>query len=92
MNIETTPTLRAGPEVVPKECILQYNVYKRHDDLQVRTNIYIYIYKIDRGGNKTILGPAGARSTPAGKMLKLKVNKKLLQDHISHKSGHVVLL
>ena len=25
-------------------------------------------------------------------MLKLKVNKKLLQDHISRKSGHVVLL
>ena len=27
-----------------------------------------------------------------GKMLKLKVNKKLMQDHISRKSGHVVLL
>ena len=29
-------------------------------------NIYIYI-NIDHGGTKTILGPAGARSTPAGK-------------------------
>ena len=38
----------------------------RHDDLQVRTNIYIYI-KIDRGGTKTILGPAGALHAPAAK-------------------------
>ena len=36
-------------------------MYKQHDDLKVR------IYKIDRGGTKKILGPVGARCTPAGK-------------------------
>ena len=48
--------LSVGTEVVAKECILP---------MVVRTNI-LYL-NIDRGGTKTILGPAGALRAPAGK-------------------------
>ena len=46
-------------------------MYKRHDDLQVRTNIYI---KIDNGGTKTILGPARALRARAGKIIIITPN------------------
>ena len=64
-----------GQKWLLRSAFFQYNVYKRHDDHQVQTNIYIYIYiNIDRGGTKTILGPAGALRAPAGKKL-ISLNK-----------------
>ena len=57
-----------------RSAFFQYNVYKRHDDLQVQKNIYKYIYnyiKIDNGGTKTMLGPAHALRTRAGKTLQI---------------------
>ena len=44
--------------------LLRSAFFQWHDDL-VRTNI-LYL-NIDRGGTKTILGPAGALRAPAGK-------------------------
>ena len=58
-------------------------MYKRHDDLQVRTNIYIY--KIDRGGTKTMLGPAGALRAPAGKKIGIALKDGTTKD--GHKKG-----
>ena len=42
----------------------------------------IYIYKIDRGGTKTILGPAGTLRAPAGKpLLEIVQKQKQIGSH-----------
>ena len=58
--LQTTPTYVQVRKWLLRSAFFQYNVYKWHDDLP-SANKHIYYLKLDCGGTKTILGPAGAQ-------------------------------